>query len=73
MVPLALFPPVTPFTCQVTLLLVELPTLAESWTVDPILTWPGPVTVTWTCWLVLLEVVPLEQPAAASRISKAMQ
>jgi len=34
-VPFVASPPVTPFTCQVTLVFVEFATAAYSWTVDP--------------------------------------
>jgi hypothetical protein len=48
-VPTALEPPVIPFTCQVTAVLVSFVTVAVNWAVDPSLTWLPLLTVTCAC------------------------
>jgi len=64
MVPTLLLPPVTPFTCQVTAVLVRIVTVAEKLVVLPRRTWLAPETVT-DGWGVILPP-PVPQPVSVT-------
>jgi hypothetical protein len=66
-VPVAVAPPTTPFTCHVTAGFVLFPTVAVSCTVDPRRTELAPVTATVTVGVGVAVVDPPAPPHPASR------